>query len=135
MHFASRPPAPEHASGVCGAEDLYRHGARYRLHRKDLPGSPDLVFGPRKLAIFVHGCFWHRHAGCKLAWTPKSRVEFWNEKFANNHARDRTASQALRRSGWRVEVIWECETREKEHLANRIGQVLADAGRRKGSVK
>jgi DNA mismatch endonuclease (patch repair protein) len=103
-------------------------GARYRLHRKDLPGSPDLVFSPRKLAIFVHGCFWHRHDGCKLASKPKSRVKFWNDKFAKNVTRDRAAIHALRRSGWRVEVVWECETRQKERLTRRIEVVLSATG-------
>jgi DNA mismatch endonuclease (patch repair protein) len=117
-----RDTGPEHVvRAICTGL-----GARYRLHRRDLPGSPDLAFGPRKLAIFVHGCFWHRHRGCKLATSPKSRVEFWNDKFAKNVARDRAATRALRRSGWRVEVVWECETRQKERLMRRIGRVLAD---------
>src|SRR5689334_358305 len=102
-------------------------GTRYRLHRRDLPGSHDLAFGQRRLAIFVHGCFWLRHTGCKLASSPKSRVAFWNDKFAKNVARDRAATRALRRSGWRVEVVWECETRQKERLLRRIGKVLADS--------
>ena len=84
-------------------------GLRFRLHRKDLPGCPDLVFPRFRAAVFVHGCFWHRHAGCRYAYTPKTRVAFWTEKFSRNVARDRRAAEALRTRGWRVLVIWECE--------------------------
>lgn len=83
---------------------------RYRLHRRDLPGSPDLAFPGRRVAIFVHGCFWHRHIGCANCTTPKSRVEFWTDKFAKNVERDRRAISDLERLGWRVMTIWECET-------------------------
>ena len=89
-------------------------GFRFRLHRKDLPGRPDLVFPRHRLAVFVHGCFWHRHSGCRYAYTPKSRIAFWTEKFAHNVARDRRNEEALRNLGWRVLLIWECETRDKE---------------------
>lgn len=99
-------------------------GVRYRLHRKDLPGSPDLVFGPRKLALFVNGCFWHRHEGCRFAYTPKTRVGFWKDKFAANQARDRAASLALRRAGWRIAVVWECETRNPQKLSTRLARLL-----------
>lgn len=99
-------------------------GRRYRLNRKDLPGSPDLVFKSLSLAIFVHGCFWHRHRDCRLAYTPKSRVEFWAEKFARNEARDAAAARALRRLGWRVAVVWECETRNPQKLQLRLARLL-----------
>ena len=90
---------------------LWRAGFRYRLHRRDLPGSPDLAFIGRKLAVFVHGCFWHRHAGCRAASIPATRAEFWAEKFAANVARDARVQAALRAAGWTVHVVWECETR------------------------
>ena len=104
----------------------HRLGLRFRLHRKDLPGRPDLVFPRRRLAVFVHGCFWHRHDGCRYAYTPKSRVGFWTRKFAENVARDRRNEEALRDLGWRVLVIWECTTRNEEvvgqYLQERIEQ-------------
>jgi DNA mismatch endonuclease, patch repair protein len=86
------------------------------LHRKDLPGRPDLVFPRHKVALFVHGCFWHRHPGCRLASTPKSRIEYWQAKFDTNVARDAAAEQALRDAGWQVVKVWECETRKEDSL-------------------
>ena len=86
-------------------------GFRFRLYRKDLPGRPDLVFPRHRAVVFVHGCFWHRHDGCRYAYKPKSRVPFWTEKFRRNVARDQRNEAALRALGWRVFVIWECETR------------------------
>lgn len=95
---------------------VFGMGYRYRLHRRDLPGSPDLVFvGSRKI-IFVHGCFWHRHAKCKLAAMPKTRPDFWAEKFKKNVARDRSALEKLSKLGWRSLVIWECETQDPAKL-------------------
>lgn len=91
-------------------------GLRFRLHRKDLPGSPDLVFPGRKVAMFVHGCFWHRHEGCKKATDPKSRTEFWQEKFARNVARDRQNIFDIEALGWRVLVIWQCEATDAIRL-------------------
>ena len=91
----------------------HRMGLRFRLHRNDLPGRPDLVFPKHRLAVFVHGCFWHRHKGCRFASNPKSRVAFWNEKFAANVARDARQEAALKELGWSVLVIWECETRNE----------------------
>lgn len=99
-------------------------GARYRLHRKDLPGSPDLVFPRRHLCIFVHGCFWHRHPNCRLATTPGSNVEFWREKFARNVERDARKENELRVAGWRVEIVWECETRDLRKLEERLRLLL-----------
>lgn len=99
-------------------------GGRYRLHCKDLPGSPDLVFPRRNLCIFVHGCFWHRHPGCRLATTPRSNVEFWQEKFVRNVERDMRKEKELRIAGWRVEIVWECETRDPEELKERLRALL-----------
>src|SRR5690554_1000223 len=87
---------------------LHSHGYRFRLHRKDLPGSPDLVLPRYNLAIFVHGCFWHRHDGCFYTTTPSTRTSFWETKFDTNVHRDQQACIKLQQLGWRVLVIWEC---------------------------
>lgn len=97
-------------------------GLRFRLHRKDLPGSPDLVFPKWRLAVFVHGCFWHRHAGCPLAASPKTRPEFWQKKFEANVARDHRAAESLASQGWRVMTIWECHTRNLACVASKLLQ-------------
>src|ERR1700682_6182336 len=91
---------------------VHQLGFRFRLHRKDLAGHPDLVFPRRRSIIFVHGCFWHRHAGCRKATMPKTRTTFWAEKFARNVARDIASSKALERDGWSVLTVWECETKD-----------------------
>lgn len=100
-------------------------GLRYRLHRRDLPGSPDLVFPKHGTVVFVHGCFWHRHTGCKKATTPKSRVKFWREKFARNVARDKRAANELKSLGWNVAVIWECESKDPVALTHHL-EVIFD---------
>ncbi len=99
-------------------------GFRFRLHRKDLPGRPDMVFPGHRAVIMVHGCFWHRHPGCKHASTPKTRESFWKNKLEDNVARDRQNETALRELGWRVMVIWECETKDREAVADRIESFL-----------
>src|SRR5215213_9927731 len=91
---------------------LHRHGLRFRLHRRDLPGRPDLILPKYNSVIFVHGCFWHQHPGCRFAYTPKSNAERWQAKFAENRARDERALHALLDAGWRVFIVWECETRD-----------------------
>ena len=106
----------------------HRMGLRFRLHRKDLPGCPDLVLPKHRLVVFVHGCFWHRHRGCSRASTPKSRVRFWTEKLAANVARDRRTEAAVRALGWRVLVIWECETRHTVALQHRLAAVTTRGG-------
>ncbi|MEO5686203.1 MAG: very short patch repair endonuclease [Burkholderiaceae bacterium] len=85
---------------------LHKAGYRFRLHRRDLPGTPDIVLPKYRTCIFVHGCFWHRHAGCRLTTTPATRQEFWQAKFAGNKARDRDAQRRLVDQGWRVIVVW-----------------------------
>jgi len=95
-------------------------GFRYRLHVRALPGCPDIVLPRWKSAVLVHGCFWHRHHGCRLAYTPKSRKAFWTKKFQGNVNRDKKASTLLRRLGWRVFVVWECELQNRERLARRL---------------
>lgn len=98
-------------------------GLRFRLHRKDLPGRPDMVFPRHKVALFVHGCFWHRHPGCRLASMPKSRSEYWQAKFDTNVARDAVAEQALQDAGWRVVTVWECETRKQVSLLSILSKI------------
>lgn len=101
-------------------------GYRYRLHRKDLPGKPDLVFGPRRKVILVHGCFWHGHddTNCKLARAPKSRMEFWGPKLARNRERDREVRDQLIESGWEVLTLWECELGDGPGLERRVKAFL-----------
>lgn len=99
-------------------------GYRFRLHRRNLPGSPDLVFSGRKAVIFVHGCFWHRHVGCRKCTSPRTRSEFWQAKFEANVARDSRNLAALEGNGWRVLTIWECETRDPKALRQVIGKFL-----------
>jgi DNA mismatch endonuclease, patch repair protein len=100
---------------------IHRLGFRYRLHGKELPGTPDLLFPSRRKVIFVHGCFWHRHPRrtCRLARLPKSRLDFWVPKLEQNRIRDKKQQAELRRLGWRVLVIWECELRDLKKLKAR----------------
>ena len=102
--------------------EVHRQGRRFRLHRRSLPGSPDLVFPARRLAIFVHGCFWHRHAGCRRCTSPKTRQGFWAAKFEANVARDTRNVAELEKLGWRVAVVWECEAVNE----NRLTAIVAD---------
>ena len=101
-------------------------GYRYRVNRKDLPGKPDIVIEKYKLIIQVHGCYWHRHKGCKLAYNPKSRVDFWQNKFNENVTRDKKVAKALASLGYRVYTIWECETRDHSVLNDRISCIVMD---------
>lgn len=101
---------------------LHRLGLRFRLHQKDLPGCPDIVLARHCTVVFVHGCFWHRHAGCQFAYTPKSRTEFWKEKFERNVARDLKVKRMLLSEGWRVVIVWECELRNPDRLTTRMGR-------------
>lgn len=103
---------------------LHRMGYRFRLHRKDLPGRPDIVLSRYRSVVLVHGCYWHRHPDCRLAYTPKSNVEFWQAKFRENVSRDVRRSQELAALGWRVITVWECETRELKVLTERLLQHL-----------
>lgn len=97
---------------------LFAAGYRFRLHRRDLPGVPDIVLPSRKVAIFVHGCYWHLHSDCKNAKLPATRPEFWLAKLEGNVARDRRAIEALLSEGWRVLTVWECATRDLATLAD-----------------
>lgn len=103
---------------------LHAMGLRFRIHRKDLPGKPDIVLPRHNLAIFVHGCFWHQHSGCKLASRPRTNQEFWEEKFQANRLRDKRNELALEAMGWRVKVIWECETMDTANLDKVLDNLL-----------
>ncbi len=103
---------------------VHKLGFRFRLHRKDLPGTPDLVFPALAKVILVHGCFWHRHAGCPRTTTPKTRAALWADKFATNVKRDKRAERLLKEAGWDVLVIWECETFDLKSLALRLRTFL-----------
>ena len=116
----NRDTAPERAV----RRELYGLGIRYRLHNGKLPGRPDIVIGRLRTVIFVHGCYWHRHPGCRLAYTPKSNVEFWLAKLEGNAARDARNQDRLTELGWQVIVIWECETRERVMLRERLAKLL-----------
>lgn len=102
-------------------------GYRYRLHRQDLPGRPDLVFASRKLIIFVHGCFWHVHARCKRAHEPRSNRSYWLPKLERNRRRDQMNRKLLVATGWKVLIIWECEIFEAERIRTRIAAFLRQA--------
>ena len=104
---------------------LHSMGYRFRLHRKDLPGSPDIVLPKYKTVIFVHGCFWHRHKNCKYASTPKTRQEFWEAKFRENINRDKLNQENLSSKGWKIIIVWECETKNIENLRDKIIDVFS----------
>lgn len=103
---------------------LYGLGARYRLHRKDLPGKPDIVMPGRRLCIFVHGCFWHQHENCRLSSSPRKNEEFWQAKFEATRKRDSRSQEELRQLGWHVAVIWECEVGRSAELGERLKRML-----------
>lgn len=104
---------------------LHAVGLRFRLHDRRLPGRPDLVLASRKVAVFVHGCFWHQHRGCRYATTPATRHDFWQAKFASNRARDDAVAERLTSLGWKVLTIWECEARDEMALDALAWAVLA----------
>lgn len=116
----SRDTAPE----IRVRQIAHGLGYRFRLHRRELPGTPDLAFPGRRKAIFVHGCFWHQHRGCKRATVPRSNVGFWLPKLARNMARDTKQLVALKEKEWRVLVLWECETKDVQRLAERLKRFL-----------
>lgn len=105
---ASRDTSPEMAV----RRTLHRHGLRFRLHDRRLPGTPDIVLPRWKTVVFVHGCFWHRHESCRYATLPKTRAKFWQEKFARNVERDFVNRRALENLGWRVVEVWECDIKK-----------------------
>ena len=103
---------------------LHSMGYRFRLHRKDLPGSPDIVLPKYKKVIFVHGCFWHRHQNCKYASNPKTRREFWEKKFKENIERDKKTQEKLKNLGWKPNIVWECEVKNREILILKLEEIL-----------
>jgi DNA mismatch endonuclease, patch repair protein len=107
---------------------VHRMGYRFRLHAKDLPGKPDLVFGPKRKVIFVHGCFWHQHSGCRDGMVPSSNVSYWGPKLAHNVKRDAEHLASLEAAGWRPFVVWECETRDIVALRQRLCRFLGKHG-------
>jgi DNA mismatch endonuclease (patch repair protein) len=104
-------------------------GLRFRVHPSALPGKPDIAFRKRKTVVFVHGCFWHRHPRCKKASLPKSRVGYWQRKFALNVRRDKQVTSELRKQGWRVATIWECETKNPALLTRRLISIFGTSGK------
>jgi DNA mismatch endonuclease, patch repair protein len=118
--IGQRDTAPE----IAVRRILHRLGIRFRLHRRDLPGTPDIVLPRRRIAILVHGCFWHRHPRCRFAYMPKSRIEFWKAKFDRNVVRDGEVEKALSDLGWTAHVIWECETENLAVLEKRLRRLI-----------
>lgn len=106
---------------------LHAHGFRFRIHRKDLPGKPDIVLPKYKSIIFVHGCFWHRHEGCKEASVPKTNSEYWEKKIARNIERDSEEKQKLESAGWKVIVVWECEVDDSSFSAKILQEIDRNA--------
>ncbi|SFL09513.1 T/G mismatch-specific endonuclease [Nitrosomonas aestuarii] len=106
---------------------LYKNGYRYRLHNKELPGKPDIVFSRRKKIILVHGCFWHQHAGCKNGHLPKSNLEYWLPKLNRNIERDKRIKTELAEMDWKVLVVWECELKDKDALLAKLNKFLGAA--------
>jgi DNA mismatch endonuclease, patch repair protein len=104
----------------------HRLGYRFRLHRRDLPGTPDLVFPGRRKVVFVHGCFWHRHQGCRYAYQPKTNAETWRTKFETNVARDARVRSELEKMGWGILTVWECETSDTTALSRTLQTFLDD---------
>ena len=102
---------------------LHARGFRFRLHVKDVPGRPDIVFPKYRAVVFVHGCFWHRHAGCRYATVPKTRADFWKKKFAANVSRDAVVREELIKRNWRVATVWECALRNTEALTQATEKV------------
>ena len=126
-HIRSESMAPE----MLLRQLVYAMGYRYRLHRIDLPGKPDLVFQGRKKIIFVHGCFWHQHAECKDGHLPKTNLQYWIPKLERNIQRDKKVVEELTEIGWDVLVIWECQLADRERLAIKLKEFLSANSRYK----
>jgi DNA mismatch endonuclease Vsr len=122
-HARRSPEGQSNLRWSCGVRCI-RLGYRFRLHRRDLQGTPDIVLPAHRVAIFVHGCFWHRHRGCRLASSPRTRADFWQSKFDRNVERDAAATLALERLRWRVLIVWECETRHPARMFQMLEQEI-----------
>jgi DNA mismatch endonuclease (patch repair protein) len=105
---------------------IHKMGYRFRIHRKDLPGNPDIVLPRHKKVIFVHGCFWHGHKRCPRSKRPSTNEEFWNLKLDKNIKRDKRFQRKLRCLGWKVSIVWECETKKPDRLIRKLGRFLND---------
>lgn len=137
MDVVSAVKRSEMMSGIRGRDTrperqvrayLHAHGLRFRLHRKDLPGRPDVVLPKYRVAVFVHGCFWHRHPGCKYTTSPSTREVFWQQKFAANVERDLRNQETLLRTGWRVLIIWECGLKSNLNLGATLQWIKGGQG-------
>lgn len=120
----SRVKSKDTSPEIAVRRAIFAMGFRYRLHDASLPGKPDLVFSGRRKVVFVNGCFWHGHKGCRYARLPKSRVAFWTEKIEGNRSRDRSNVALLKRSGWKVLTVWQCELKKMEKLESKIYDFL-----------
>ena len=120
----SRVPSKNTTPEVRVRSLMHRAGYRYRLHARDLPGSPDIVMPRYRTVVFVNGCFWHRHPGCRRASTPKTNTAFWERKFASNVDRDGRVRDFLQEDGWAVLVVWECQTNDDQILADTLADIL-----------
>lgn len=105
---------------------LHQLGFRFRLQRRDLPGTPDIVLPKYKTVLFVHGCFWHRHPGCKHATSPKSNMDYWQKKFERNQRRDIAVQKELAALGWKTIVVWECELKDAAKLAQELPSMIRE---------
>ncbi len=105
---------------------IHALGYRFRIHTDKLPGKPDIALARLKTVVFVHGCYWHRHPGCSLAYTPKTRTEFWEKKFSSNVLRDNHVANEILKLSWRILTVWECELKDTEKLKKRLSKDLAD---------
>lgn len=123
--IGSRDTAPE----IVVRSILHRLGLRFRVNVRGIRGKPDIVLRRWQTVVFVHGCFWHRHPGCKFAYSPRSNEEFWNAKFYANTVRDQQVIADLKRVGWRVLVVWECETSDRQKLRRRLKQFFLPGSR------
>lgn len=121
-HVHKKDTKPERAVRQCA----HALGYRFRLHRADLPGTPDLTFPRHRKVVFVHGCFWHQHEACRLAKLPQSRPEYWIPKLERNRARDQRAQEQLNQLGWECLVVWECETQDLAAVASKVQGFLDD---------
>ena len=123
-YIMSRVPSNDSSTELIVRKLLHRSGLRFRLHHKHLPGRPDIVLTNLRLAIFVHGCFWHGHVGCPKGRLPRSRLEYWAPKIAANRERDTRVIVSLQAKGWRVETVWQCETKDRTILTKRLTAVV-----------
>lgn len=117
--IGSKDTAPE----IFVRSMLHKMGLRFRLHRADLPGIPDIVLPKYRTVVFVHGCFWHQHKGCRRSGSPKSNTTYWHEKLAKNVKRDRKHRRALAKLGWKVILVWECEVGQPRVLRKRFSKI------------